>query len=238
MRCSYYAGDYWAASESARSSLSRDPENAEALYWLCKASMNLALDALTQAASIDPNAYRVHVLLAETYAVRKQYQASELEYENAIKLRPRDLEAHLGLGTVYWNQIKFDAAEPELRLVLAANPADAQASFMLGSIFVARHEFGKAEPLLRTGIRARGQMCLHAHAALGKVYLNTGKTADAVRELRQASSADHDGSIHYQLYLAYKKAGDRDSAARALRESEALRKHWEESAEEKLAVVQ
>jgi tetratricopeptide (TPR) repeat protein len=238
MRCSYYAGDYWTTSVSARSFLSHDSEDAQALFWLCKASMKIALGALTEAGSIDPNAYRVHVLLAQTYGAMKRYQASELEYQSAIKLRPRDLEAHLGLGTVYWRQMKFDAAEPELSLVLAVNPSDAQASFMLGSILVARRQYDKAEPLLKTGIHAPGEMGLHAHAALGKVYLNTGRTGEAVRELLQALSSDRDGSIHYQLYLAYKKAGDAASAARALHESEALRRQREESAAEKLAVTQ
>jgi len=238
MPCSYYAGDYWTTFVSSSGILARDPGNLQALFWLSKATMKLALGALTQAGSIDPNAYRMHVLLAENYGVMKQYENAEAEYRGAIRLRPEDLAAHLGLGTIYWRQMKFDAAEPELSLVLAANPSDAQASYMMGNILVTRHQFEKAEPLLKTGVHAAGEAGLRAHEALGKAYFSTGRTRDAIKELRQALPADRDGSIHYQLYLAYKKAGDASSAMAALRESDLLRKRREASAVEKLSFPQ
>lgn len=238
MPCSYYAGDYWTTFVSSSGILAREHENLQALFWLSKAAMKLALGALTQAGSIDPNAYRVHVLLAETYGVMKQYENSETEYRKAIRLRPEDLAAHLGLGTIYWRQMKFDTAEPELSLVLAANPSDAQANYMMGNILVTRHQFEKAEPLLKTGVHAAGEVGLRAHEALGKAYFSTGRTQDAIEELRQALPADRDGSIHYQLYLAYKKAGDTSSAKVALRESDLLRERRKASAAEKLSLTQ
>jgi tetratricopeptide (TPR) repeat protein len=238
MPCSYYAGDYPDTLVSSSGILARDSGNPQALFWLSKAVLKLALEALTQAGSIDPDAYRMHVLRAETYGVMKQYENAEAEYRKAIQLRPEDLAAHLGLGTVYWRQMKFDAAEPELSLVLAANPSDAQCSYMMGNILVARHQFEKAEPLLQTGTHAAGEAGLRARVALGKAYLSTGRTRDAIKELQQALPADRDGSIHYQLYLAYRKAGDASLAMAALHESDLLRKQQEASAVEKLSLTQ
>jgi tetratricopeptide (TPR) repeat protein len=238
MPCSYYAGDYWTTFVSSSGILARDPGNLQALFWLSKAAMKLALGALTQAGSIDPNAYRMHVLQAETYGVMRQYENAEAEYRKAIQLRPEDLAAHLGLGTIYWRQMKFDAAEPELSLVLAANPSDAQAGYMMGNVLMTRHQFERAEPLLKSGVHAAGESGLRAHEALGKAYLSTGRTLEAITELRQALPADRDGSIHFQLYLAYRKTGDASSAMAALRESELLRKRREASAAEKLSLAQ
>ncbi len=238
MPCSYYAGQYWTTFVSSSSILARDPGNLQALFWLCKAAMKIAVGALTQAGSIDPNAYRVHVLQAETYGVMKQYENAEAEYRKAIELRPQDLAAHLGVGTIYWRQMKFDEAEPELSLVLAANPSDAQASYMMGNLLVARHQFEKAEPLLKTGVHAIGESGLRAHESLGKAYLSTGRTREAITELKQALPADRDGSIYFQLYLAYKKTGDASLAMAALRQSDVLRKRREATAAANLSLTQ
>jgi hypothetical protein len=62
------------------------------------------------------------------------------------------------------------------------------------------------------------------HALLARVYAAEGRAVDAVSELKQSLSADNDGSYHYQLYLLYKKEGNREAAMAALHESEALRK--------------
>jgi tetratricopeptide (TPR) repeat protein len=238
MPCSYYAGFYWDTFTSANSLLAREPENVAALFWRSKATLKLALGALTQAGLIDPNAYRVHLLTAETYGVMKRYEESEAEYKKAIQLRPEDPAAHLGLGTVYWRQMNFRAAQPELSLVLAANPSDAQASYMLGNILVTRHQFAQAEPLLKTGTHAPGEVGLRAHESLGKTFFSLGQTQDAIAELRQALPADRDGSVYFQLYLAYKKAGDTKSAAAALQQSESIRKARIEREADNLEVLQ
>ena len=53
------------------------------------------------------------------------------------------------------------------------------------------------------------------HALLGKVYAETNRTQQAIRELKLALADDKDGLVHYQIGRLYLKLGDRASAERA-----------------------
>ncbi len=68
---------------------------------------------------------------------------------------------------------------------------------------------------------------------LGDVYRDRKKFNEAEGEYH-----DHDGSLHYQIYMLYKKIGDESAAREALEQSEALRKNWEKRAEETLRAVE
>ena len=81
-----------------------------------------------------------------------------------------------------------------------------------------------APSAIESGLKGTPSSLPRVHALLSRVYAAQGRTADAISELKQSLSADNDGSYHYQLYLLYKKEGNREAAVAALHESEALRK--------------
>jgi Tfp pilus assembly protein PilF len=58
---------------------------------------------------------------------------------------------------------------------------------------------------------------------LGKVYAQTGRTEQAITELKFAVADDKDGTVHYQLARLYLKIGDHDSAKQAFDVSQRLR---------------
>jgi Flp pilus assembly protein TadD len=57
---------------------------------------------------------------------------------------------------------------------------------------------------------------LPAQAKLGEALLHTGDPAAALPHLELAESVDTDGSIHFQLAMAYRRTGKPELAARAL----------------------
>jgi predicted Zn-dependent protease len=68
-------------------------------------------------------------------------------------------------------------------------------------------------------------MLPHVHALLGRVYAETGRTADAIAQLKLGAESDSDGSVHYQLARLYRETGDGKSAAAALEQMKAIQKH-------------
>ncbi len=223
-QCSYYAGYYRNTFLASGKLLDASPENLSALFWRAKSSEKLAVDALFRAGLADPGSYRVHVLLAEAYRERHYLKEADAEYLKAIQLKDDDPAAHLGLARMYFDDFKLDEAVPELRKVLERNPLDPEASYFMAEILVYRRQYSDAAPYLRNGLNGAPDIVPRVHALLAKVYATDGRTTEAAAELKQALSADYDGSYHYQLYLLLRKLGDQGAATAALQKSEALRK--------------
>jgi|HubBroStandDraft_1064217.scaffolds.fasta_scaffold101630_2 hypothetical protein len=59
-------------------------------------------------------------------------------------------------------------------------------------------------------------------AFLGEAYASTGKTREAIVELKLGLASDGDGSVHYQLGRLYSKAGDKADAAVAAAQMKVL----------------
>lgn len=57
-----------------------------------------------------------------------------------------------------------------------------------------------------------------------KLYGEQGKLDEALRHLEKGAAADKDGSVHYQLFVLYRRLNQPEKAAMALRASQELRK--------------
>ena len=67
----------------------------------------LALVGLTAwlAYTLTPTArHRRHLSAAGSFLTLQNHSAAEIEYLNALRLRPNDASALTGLGSVYWDQ--------------------------------------------------------------------------------------------------------------------------------------
>jgi hypothetical protein len=51
-------------------------------------------------------------------------------------------------------------------------------------------------------LNVKPQMLGHVHALIGKVYAETGRTSEAIDQLKMGESSDENGSIHYLLGAA------------------------------------
>ena len=228
-RCSYYAGDYRTSFIAAGQVLTTVPQDFEALYWRAASGSKLALETLYRAGLIDPNSYRVHLLLGEAYRMMKRYDASESEYQAALSLKPKDPSVCLGLATLFWQQKNYDKALPPLQDALAARPHDPEASYIMGDILVTRRQYAQAQPYLTVAEGAIGKTAYYAHALRGKIFASEDLTDKAIREYQLALPGDDDGSLHFQISRLYLKTGNHQAAAAALRDSEAIRRRKEQN---------
>ena len=223
-QCSCHAGDDRTGFLASERLADLSPQDPAGWFWEAKSAQRLAVSALVRAGIVEPESNKVHLLLAEAYKDQHYTGKAEEEYRKVLQIKPDAVAAHMGLARMYFQDMKFDAAIPELQKALAASPADPEASYFTAEILAYRHQYAEALPYLESGLKGTPSSLPRVHALLGRVYADQGRTADAVSELKQSLSADNDGSYHYQLYLLYKKAGNREAAMAALHESEALRR--------------
>jgi tetratricopeptide (TPR) repeat protein len=84
---------------------------------------------------------------------------------------------------------KLDQAEQDLQSILRSNPANYFALDLLGVVRVLQHQEAEAEKLFERVVKAKPDFA-PGHAHLGLLYLQLGRTQDAVPELQEALRLD------------------------------------------------
>ncbi|MGH9327972.1 MAG: tetratricopeptide repeat protein [Terriglobia bacterium] len=223
-RCSYYAGEFQLTLQASERMLALYPRSQAALFWEAKASEVLAVASLAHVGLLQPDSARTHFLLGKAYEWQGNFKEARDEYRKSVHVDPQNPAGYLALAALDVNNMEFRQALPELQIVLARNPDDPAANFLMSEILIYQHQYEKSLRCLKAALRGPASSLGRVHALIGKVYAAEGHTRDAIVELNQGLAADDDGSLHYQLFLLYRKLGQTAAAAAALRDSEAIRK--------------
>lgn len=198
--------------------------NSEASYWLERTFQALAAEAYAQLEATFPDSWRTHQLRAEGFALRLDRDDAIKEYEAALRVRPDEAELHEALGEFYLDNRSYADAERELLKAVALDPLRTKALFLLGSLYIMDNDNEKAVPFLNRALQLQPNLN-DASGMLGTAYVRMGKFAEAVPRLEKAAPSDHYGTIHYQLYQAYRKLGDTELARKALVRSQDLHRN-------------
>lgn len=200
-------------------------ENAEASYWSENAYQALGAETYAKLEDSFPDSWRTHELRAESYALHGSVQDALNEFQAALALRPDELELHEALGEFYLDNNNFEAAQRELQLTVEADSSRTHALYLLGRVFVEQKDNEKALPYLERALRIQPDLA-EVNSLLGTAYLRLGRFANAVPRLEKAAPSDHYGNVHYQLFVAYRKLGQRERAQKELLLSQNLRKSY------------
>ena len=214
--CAFFTGDDKHASDAADALLAREPHSLEALYWSIKANERLAFQALAQFQYLEPDSARSHILLGDIYNQLERYQDAQTEYERALALAPGDEAGMLGLATAYLNNNNVEAGKQIAKKALARNPDDPELNLVMAEALMSQRAYADAEPYLLKSLHAKPQMLPRIHSLIGKAYAETGRTQDAIKQLKMGESSDEDGSVQYLLAQLYRKLGDTQDAFAAL----------------------
>lgn len=87
---------------------------------------------------------------------------------------------------------------------------------MVAEALITERSYTQSEPYLIKSLQAKPQMRPRIHALLGKVYAETGRTQEAIEQLKLGASSDEDGSGEYLLARLYRQTGDMKDATEAL----------------------
>jgi tetratricopeptide (TPR) repeat protein len=221
--CSFFAGDNERASGAATALAALQPHSLEALYWSIQANERLAFKSLARFQQLEPESARNHILLGDIYHQLERFDDAQAEYLKALGIAPGDPAAMLGLASVYLANNNIEKALETARLALEHSPEDPELNLVMAEAMLGKNEFAEAEPFLMKGLKAKPQMVPHVHALIGKVYAETGRTQDAIDQLKMGASSDVNGSLHYQLARLYRTLGDDKDASAALEEMKTIK---------------
>jgi tetratricopeptide (TPR) repeat protein len=197
--------------------------NAEASYWLERTYQSMGAEAYSRLESSFPDSWRAHELLAEVFSLREDSEDAVKEYQAALQLGPDEAELHESLGEFYLDHHADRDAQHELTKAVELDPSRTKTLYLLGRLYVLDNENEKAVPMLERALETQPNLNA-ASALLGTVYIRLGKFAEAVPPLERAAPLDHMGNIHYQLFQAYRKLGQKDLAEKALARSQEIRR--------------
>ncbi|MGH9353977.1 MAG: tetratricopeptide repeat protein [Terriglobia bacterium] len=153
-----------------------------------------AIENFRVAIKIDPKLPGPHYELAEMLnASADTRPEAESEYKKALALNPFDEASECRLGDIAVQKNDLKEAYERYTRAIELRPDDAQASLGLAKVLMSMGQMEKAEPLLKRAIQLDPTSAV-AHFRLSTLYRQTGRSADAQRELDQ-----------YQKYKAMKE---------------------------------
>ena len=221
--CAYSTGDYLHAFDAGTKMALNAETEAEGLYWETRSAQKLAAAALTRASEMASGSPEIHVLLGDIYRERKFFSDAEREYRKALVVQPEDPGASFGLSLTLLATDQIEEAFRVAQAAVKSSPDDPELNAVMGEVLCARHDFTAAEPYLKKSFNTKPEYVPHVHALLGNVYAQTGRTEQAIAELKLALQDDRDGTVHYQLGRLYLKIGNQALAKQAFDISERLR---------------
>ncbi|MGA9997963.1 MAG: tetratricopeptide repeat protein [Pyrinomonadaceae bacterium] len=127
--------------------------------------------------SDDINAANAYYYLGEYYSEQRKYAEAIEAYKGTIRINPKDDLAYYNLAVAYYN------SRPPLMKEAISTLQDA----------------------IKVIVDSNGNPFTD-YRFLGRIYLDSNQTAEAVEPLEKAASLDpKDGETHYRLGLAYKR---------------------------------
>ena len=221
------AGRPAAAVDHFKAAAEMLPANPRVWYGLGRALEALGSKPAAQEAwerlMALPVSRESHLHAAQVHDAEQRWREAAVEWRNALQLAPENRTVRVGLGASLFRSRDYDAAMAALKPLLTIKSAEfAEVQFLYGASLLNLQQPMEAIPYLRAAVAGDAAL-LPARAALGQGLLQTGKPEEAIPLLESAVSVDRDGSIHFQLYRAYRLTHREADARQALAAYQRLR---------------
>ena len=234
------AGDADAASTTLDQAAKLSPGDVDILYHRGRAHMLVSKESYEQMYKADPQSWRVHQALAQSFVEADRLEDAAKECEIALQLRPSEPGLHEELGDIYWKQNQLEKAESSFGDELKLDGESLSATYKLAVVSLERSKPEATVTLLNELLRrapkypdARYQLG-RAEAQLGQVDAAIGSFSAVVADPRQAADVEAVRQSYYQLAQLYRRAGRPDDSRTALDSFMRLKQQADAAEAEKL----
>ena len=182
-------------------------------------NLNLAIELLSKAISLDPLDYNAHNHLAETYVAQGDLNRARSAYENCIKVAPAFDRGWAGLISVELKSGNQARASELIDQAIAKCPESYVINNYKGEALINDGRFQESIPYFKTTIRVAPEKAV-GHNFLARVYLNLRQNEKALEQLQKALKAEPSNPLAIKLTtIFYILAGDPAQAQAHLRKA-------------------
>jgi Flp pilus assembly protein TadD len=185
-----------------------------------------AIHWLERAVEMDDGNSSAWYALGRSYYTQSRLRDAEQAFRKTLALDPVNMKAAENLGLVCAVENKVNDADTFFQAAITLankNPqADEWPYLDYGDFLLNRDRAQEAIPLLENAVRINPK-CVACHEKLGRALDATGQLEKGIGQLESAVAlSEDDAHLHYELGLAYRKAGFKDRAESELSLSQKL----------------
>jgi len=177
---------------------------------------NLVLYANTLA--VCPDASYIRRDLGAVYWQMGDVESAEREFREVLKVAPQFSNAWSSLALVYLKKQHYSEAIEYYKKAIEFDRYNAEAHLYLGIAYMETHSLELAETELRTAV-SLFPLNSNARNALGKLYLDEGRSAEAKEQFRQSVEIEPNMMGYGRLGLIHWREGDVKLAEQEWREA-------------------
>jgi tetratricopeptide (TPR) repeat protein len=215
---SHYGLDqYPEAVPYLKQATASDPQNlpfrlilAHSCLW--SKQYQCVLDVYHEILLLNANSAEADMLAGEAMDEMQDHAGATGQFRAAVKANPKEPNAHFGLGYLLWTRSQYEEAAQEFQAELSNVPNHAQALAFLADSKMKLNDREDALPLLKKAVAIDPELEI-AHIDLAALYGDSGRDAEALRELKIAARLKpNDVNVHWRLARLYQAMGRKDEA--------------------------
>jgi tetratricopeptide (TPR) repeat protein len=201
--------------------LNRDfPADPDVLYVTTHAYSDLSTRAALQLAGTAPLSVQARELNAEALESQEKWDDAAAEYNQILKQQPDMPGIHYRLGRIILSKPATpstpDDARKEFEAELKIDPKNAGAEYVLGELSRQAQQWDDAIAHFSRAAKLDANFA-NAFLALGLSLNSAGRYVEAIAPLEtEVKLQPANPTGHYQLTIAYRKAGRREDAEREM----------------------
>ena len=215
------AGDADAAAMSLDEAARLNPGDIDILYHRGRAHMLVSKESYDQMYKADPQSWRLHQALAQSFVEADRLEDAAKECETALQLRPNEPGLHEELADIYWKQNQLEKAEFGFNQELKIDNESLSSQYKLAVVSLERSKPEATVSLLHELLR-RSPKYPGAQYQLGRAEAQLGQVDDAIGSFKAVvadagrSDSETVRQSYYQLAQLYRRAQRPEDSRAAL----------------------
>lgn len=216
------AGENAAAAVSLDKAAELSPSDVDILYHRGRAHMLVSKDSYEEMYKADPNSWRVHQALAQSFVEADRLEDAVRECQIALNLRPQEPGLHEELADIYWNQNQLEKAEAAFQEELKVDPESVSSMYKLAVVSLERSKPEVTASLLTQVLQRSPAGYRDAYYQRGRAEAQLGKVSEAISDFKaevaigDRADAESLRQSYYQLAQLYRRAQQPEESKAAL----------------------